>query len=41
MLGFAGVMEIELRDFGAEEVVVEVPQPVINIKATGRAEKIS
>jgi hypothetical protein len=44
MLGFEGVMEIELSDFGAVgEVVVEDPQPVIGIKikAINRAEIIS
>jgi hypothetical protein len=33
MLGFDGVMEIELSDFGVVEVVVdEDSQPVIHIK---------
>jgi hypothetical protein len=37
MLGFAGAMEIELSDFCVEVVLVEDPQPAIDIKAIGRA----
>ena len=42
MLGFEGVMEIELSDFVVVEVfVVKYPQPGIDIKAIGRAKEIS
>jgi hypothetical protein len=37
MLGFAGVMEIELSDFCVEVVWVEDPQPAIDIRAIGAA----
>ena len=41
MLGFEGVMEIEFSDFVVLVIVAGDPQPVIDIKAIGRAREES